>query len=558
MQVYDTDTNSIWTYNGGAWVLQQGSDNLGDHTATQDLDLGANKLVGNGGTDGIAVAADGKVGIGTANPQDLLHLYSPTSDARIYLTSQQNNKISEIVLQNGGAPIWSIGASGSSTNAYINKGMHFWNATKGFTMGITENGNVGIGTNSPDAMLDIRGATLGANVGDTSKILEAESAHSGGNNSKFTIFNRQYSSTFSNWAGANLRMQKTIDATPQGFIDFGIDGQNYDDGIGFGSGSTTHMVVKSSGNVGIGTSTPTVALEVAGHIQNTGHIASGAVSGGAAMTVNDGYGHANLTFNHVEGKPEQVGKSARIEVDTDNTNSAVPATMSFELGDAHTALVATPLNEVMTLKGDGKVGIGTTTPDASAALDVSSTTRGFLPPRMTTAQRDAIASPAVGLTVYNTDHETLNIWNGTSFMKLAIDHGEAIVLKASNPANLGSTTVQGTVFNTQTASYDFKTLIDAYLTDALTSDEYYYLMSNRAQFKIEIGLGDRRGGGLESRFAWVSLNNNGYTTQIRDYITGVLYSIRMTLVDDDFTVTSNHGGNANAYAAIRGIRITRL
>ena len=47
-----------------------------------------------------------------------------------------------------------------------------------------------------------------------------------------------------------------------------------------------------------------------------------------------------------------------------------------------------------------QVGIGTATPDASAVLDASSITKGFLPPRMTTAQRDAIVSPATGLTIY--------------------------------------------------------------------------------------------------------------------------------------------------------------
>ena len=50
-----------------------------------------------------------------------------------------------------------------------------------------------------------------------------------------------------------------------------------------------------------------------------------------------------------------------------------------------------------------QVGIGTTTPDASAALDMSSTTKGFLPPRMTEAQRNAINTPALGLMVYCTD-----------------------------------------------------------------------------------------------------------------------------------------------------------
>lgn len=51
------------------------------------------------------------------------------------------------------------------------------------------------------------------------------------------------------------------------------------------------------------------------------------------------------------------------------------------------------------------VGIGTTTPNASAQLDVSSTTKGLLIPRMTGAQRRAIPSPVSGLMVYQTDSE---------------------------------------------------------------------------------------------------------------------------------------------------------
>jgi hypothetical protein len=41
-------------------------------------------------------------------------------------------------------------------------------------------------------------------------------------------------------------------------------------------------------------------------------------------------------------------------------------------------------------------------PDASAQVDVASTTKGFLPPRMTTTQKNAIATPAAGLVVYDT------------------------------------------------------------------------------------------------------------------------------------------------------------
>ena len=50
-----------------------------------------------------------------------------------------------------------------------------------------------------------------------------------------------------------------------------------------------------------------------------------------------------------------------------------------------------------------QVGIGTTSPEATSQLDLTSTTKGFLVPRMTATQKDAISSPATGLLIYQTD-----------------------------------------------------------------------------------------------------------------------------------------------------------
>ena len=61
----------------------------------------------------------------------------------------------------------------------------------------------------------------------------------------------------------------------------------------------------------------------------------------------------------------------------------------------------------------GNVGIGTTSPNISAALDVSGTTKGLLMPRMTTGQRDAIVNPATGLMVFDTDLAAFHFYNGT-------------------------------------------------------------------------------------------------------------------------------------------------
>ncbi|MEO6721440.1 MAG: hypothetical protein ABIN67_13815 [Ferruginibacter sp.] len=61
----------------------------------------------------------------------------------------------------------------------------------------------------------------------------------------------------------------------------------------------------------------------------------------------------------------------------------------------------------------GSLMLGTTTPISTALLNLNSTTKGVLFPRMTTTQRDAIASPATGLQIYNTTTNAINYWNGT-------------------------------------------------------------------------------------------------------------------------------------------------
>jgi len=67
--------------------------------------------------------------------------------------------------------------------------------------------------------------------------------------------------------------------------------------------------------------------------------------------------------------------------------------------------------------GFAQVGIGTTSPDPSSALEISATDKGLLTPRMTTVQRNAIVNPAIGLLVYDTD--TFSFWsfNGMSWLK---------------------------------------------------------------------------------------------------------------------------------------------
>lgn len=58
---------------------------------------------------------------------------------------------------------------------------------------------------------------------------------------------------------------------------------------------------------------------------------------------------------------------------------------------------------LLSVQAFAQTGIGTTTPNASAKLEVAATDKGLLIPRLTSAQKDAIVSPANGLLVYQTD-----------------------------------------------------------------------------------------------------------------------------------------------------------
>lgn len=113
---------------------------------------------------------------------------------------------------------------------------------------------------------------------------------------------------------------------------------------------------------------------------------------------------------------------------------------------------------LFTFAVNAQVGIGTNTPNANAALDVTSTNHGMLIPRMTQAQKLAIASPATGLLIYQTDNAS-GFWfyNGVAWMpfsggnswnllgnlgtspttnKLGTTDNQSLVLKANNIESL--------------------------------------------------------------------------------------------------------------------------
>lgn len=66
----------------------------------------------------------------------------------------------------------------------------------------------------------------------------------------------------------------------------------------------------------------------------------------------------------------------------------------------------------------GTVAVGTTTPNANAILDVSSTTKAFMPPRMTTVQKNAVAVPTAGMVVYDSTLNKLCVYTGAAWQTI--------------------------------------------------------------------------------------------------------------------------------------------
>jgi len=124
-----------------------------------------------------------------------------------------------------------------------------------------------------------------------------------------------------------------------------------------------------------------------------------------------------------------------------------------------------------------QVGIGTTTPDPSSLLDLSSTSEGFLMPRLTTLQRDGIVSPAEGLMIYNTTSNDgqLNIgtpslpnWNGVK--ELEKPTLNSVVLGNNiNTTSTNSLLVPGMTLSSTPGTY--LALFNAQVTTLFSSDQ---------------------------------------------------------------------------------------
>jgi len=163
---------------------------------------------------------------------------------------------------------------------------------------------------------------------------------------------------------------------------------------------TEKMRLLGNGNLLIGTTTDAgFKFDVNGTSRFQGQLNSQSIVPVADSTHN--LGTAALRYNVVYLRSlNTTGNSLDLNAGNINLNNEVGAIRARLIG------------------ATGNFLIGTSTDVASSILTLVSTTKGFLPPRMTTTQKNAIASPATGLMVYDTTLNLISVYNGTMWISL--------------------------------------------------------------------------------------------------------------------------------------------
>ena len=174
----------------------------------------------------------------------------------------------------------------------------------------------------------------------------------------------------------------------------------------FNHGGVTQMQLRNTGNLGLGVGGSNASARM--HIKG-----SGATSATTALLVQNSAGTELL-------KVRDDGDVITTKFKLSEVDNALYPNSRGDLGSKFSTL-----NHFKNAYLQGYIHItkGTTsdsfsTYNASAKLQVDSTTQGFLPPRMTTTERDAISTPASGLMVYNTTTNKAQCYNGTAWQDL--------------------------------------------------------------------------------------------------------------------------------------------
>jgi hypothetical protein len=314
----------ITSVSGGVPVIYMTSPNRGWGQYVDVSDLHFKDETGNIVT--MVLKAGGNVGIGTTAPSRKLHVVSGdwdnvTGGGVIFENSNTVGasltlKPSASVVTNG-TNGWSVYAGGPGA-AISDGNLGFWaHGTNDARMVIQRGGNVGIGTTNPIYKLHVAGSTY---VNSGTLFIDSEQ--------------------YLRWGNSNQ----------------GIRGVN-DTSLEFVSGASTRMYISAAGNVGIGTTSPSTKLHVAGDARITGSRLD--LESNTRIT-GQYYGNGGTEYTYIN---MYNGGNASINIGTKHPLSYI----SFESGNG-------AYTERMRITNTGNVGISTTSPVAK--LQVVSTADG--------------------------------------------------------------------------------------------------------------------------------------------------------------------------------------